>query len=81
VPELEALIQQHPFDERLRAQLILALYRAGRQADALEAYQEACRLLIDELGLEPGPPLRRTLQPMLMCIGPGRSNVANQPNV
>ena len=54
VPELEALVAEHPYRERLRAQLILALYRCGRQADALAAYQAARRTLLDELGLEPG---------------------------
>jgi len=58
VPVLDSLIQQHPFDERLRCQLMLALYRAGRQAEALEAYHAARRVLNDELGLEPGPQLR-----------------------
>ena len=58
VPELEALVAEHPYRERLRAQLMLALYRSGRQADALGAYQAARRTLADELGLEPGPELR-----------------------
>lgn len=58
VPELEALVAEHPYRERLRAQLMLALYRSGRQADALRAYQAARRILGDELGLEPGPGLR-----------------------
>ncbi len=59
VPELEGLVREHPLRERLRGQLMLALYRAGRQADALAAYQEGRRLLVDELGLEPGEELRR----------------------
>ena len=65
VPELETLIQEHPFDERLRGQLMLALYRGGRQAEALDAYQTARRVLDEELGLEPGPPLRELEQAIL----------------
>ena len=65
VPELETLIQEHPFDERLRGQLMLALYRSGRQAEALEAYRAARRMLDEELGLEPGPPLRELEQAIL----------------
>jgi DNA-binding SARP family transcriptional activator len=53
VGELEELVEEQPLRERFRAQLMLALYRAGRQAEALEAYQEARRVLMDELGLEP----------------------------
>jgi YVTN family beta-propeller protein len=58
VGELEVLIAQQPLRERLRAQLMVALYRCGRQADALEAYQRARRVLLDELGVEPGPALQ-----------------------
>ena len=59
VADLEQLVEANPLRERLRAQLMLALYRSGRQADALEAYQRGRRLLVDELGLEPGETLRR----------------------
>jgi predicted ATPase/DNA-binding SARP family transcriptional activator len=58
VPELERLIAEHPFRERLRGQLMLALYRAGRQAEALDAYQAARRVLVEELGIEPSPQLQ-----------------------
>ena len=59
VADLEALVAEHPLRERLRGQLMLALYRAGRQAEALELYQETRRLLVDELGIEPSPNLQR----------------------
>ena len=58
VEELEALVAEHPYRERLHRELIVALYRAGRQADALEAYGRARRILVEDLGLEPGQELR-----------------------
>jgi DNA-binding SARP family transcriptional activator len=58
VGEVEALVQEHPLREGLRSLLMLALYRSGRQAEALTAYQNARRTLVDELGIEPTPALR-----------------------
>jgi DNA-binding SARP family transcriptional activator len=59
VTELEALTAEHPYRERFHAQLMLALYRAGRQADALDAYRRARQALVGDLGLEPSPALKR----------------------
>ena len=80
VPELEQLVDEHPLRERLVSALMLALYRAGRQADALAAYRAARRRLVDELGLEPGVELRElerrildhdpSLLPRSRVIGP-----------
>src|SRR5262249_11842478 len=56
--ELESLIARHPLVERLRGQLMLGQYRAGRQADALETFQTTRTVLAEELGLPPGPQLR-----------------------
>jgi predicted ATPase/class 3 adenylate cyclase/DNA-binding winged helix-turn-helix (wHTH) protein len=58
IGQLESLVDEHPYREGLRAQLMLALYRADRQADALQAYQDARRMLVEELGIEPGERLR-----------------------
>ena len=58
IPELEALVQQHPLRERLYQLLMLALYRSGRQGEALEAYRRARLVLDEQLGIEPGPALR-----------------------
>ena len=59
VVELQSLVHEHPFRERYRAQLMLALYRSGRQAEALETYRDARRRFADDLGLEPGPELQQ----------------------
>ncbi|HKP19998.1 MAG TPA: BTAD domain-containing putative transcriptional regulator, partial [Thermoleophilaceae bacterium] len=58
IGQLERLVEEHPYRERPRAQLMLALYRADRQADALQAYHDARRQLVEELGIEPGERLR-----------------------
>ena len=58
VAELRQLVTAHPLQEQFHAQLMLGLYRNGRQADALAAYQDVRRVLADELGLDPGPELR-----------------------
>jgi ABC-type transport system substrate-binding protein/DNA-binding SARP family transcriptional activator/sugar lactone lactonase YvrE len=65
VPELETLVAEHPLRERLRGQLMLALYRSGRQADALDVYRVGRSLLVDELALEPGPRLKELEQAIL----------------
>ncbi|HET8752612.1 MAG TPA: BTAD domain-containing putative transcriptional regulator [Gaiellaceae bacterium] len=63
--ELNVLVREHPLRERLRAQQMLALYRADRQADALDAYAEARTTLVDDLGIEPSEALQRLQQAIL----------------
>ena len=65
VSELQRAIHESPFRERLWRQLMVALYRSGRAADALETYQSARRVHVEQLGLEPGPELRRTQEAIL----------------
>jgi DNA-binding SARP family transcriptional activator len=65
VGELEALVAEHPHRERLCRQRMVALYRCGRQAEALEAYQVARRALVEELGIEPSKELRELHQQIL----------------
>jgi DNA-binding SARP family transcriptional activator len=59
IGELEAFADEHPLRERLRSQLMLALYRSGRQAEALQIYHDTRRVLVDELGIEPSPTLQQ----------------------
>ena len=75
VPQLEALISEHPYRERLRAQLMLALYRCDRQADALQAYHDARRILVEQLGIEPGEHLRE-LERAILAQDPALSSPA-----
>jgi len=83
VGELEALVREHPLRERLRGQLMLALYRSGRQADALQVYRDARRELLGELGLEPGRALQELEQAILVhdpaLDAPGRPAVRSSP--
>ena len=66
VAELEQLVAEHPLREGFHGQLMLALYRAGRQAEALQAYQNTRRTLVDELGIDPSPALQRLEQAILL---------------
>jgi DNA-binding SARP family transcriptional activator len=77
VPELEGLVAEHPLRERLRRQLMLALYRSGRQADALETYRQARTVLTDELGLEPSEALN-DLQRAILAHDPSLDSAARQ---
>ncbi|MDF2751874.1 MAG: embR2 [Gaiellaceae bacterium] len=81
--ELEALVRAHPYHERLHTQLMLALYRSGRQAEALEAYRTVTRTLSEELGLQPGQDLRELQSAILrqdesldLATHPSRAPVA-----
>jgi predicted ATPase len=84
IAELTALIREQPLRERLRGQLMLALYRAGRQAEALAAYRETRESLVEELGIEPGTPLQELERAILVQdpslepgppVGDGETNV------
>ncbi|HVP75725.1 MAG TPA: BTAD domain-containing putative transcriptional regulator [Gaiellaceae bacterium] len=77
--ELERLVAEHPWHERLRAQLMLALYRSGRQAQALEIYREGRRALVEELGVEPGPELRELEQAILRQAPELGASAAGRP--
>jgi DNA-binding SARP family transcriptional activator len=77
VGQLETLIAEHPYRERLRAQLMLALYRCDRQADALQVYQDARRTLVEQLGIEPGKRLRE-LERAILAQDPSLQLVAEE---
>ena len=86
IGELETLIAEQPYRERLRAHLMLALYRCDRQADALQAYHEARRTLVEELGIEPGQRLRDLERAVLeqdpaliLTISAGPRRAASRP--
>lgn len=85
VPELEALAAEHPFRERFHAQLMLALYRCGRQAEGLEVYRDARRQMRDELGLDPGVELQQlerailTQDPALQLAPPESGRAGQRP--
>jgi WD40 repeat protein/DNA-binding SARP family transcriptional activator len=86
VSEVEALAREHPYRERFRAQLMLALYRSGRQAEGLEVYRRTRTLLNDELGLEPGVELQELERAILVqdpTLNPpsGISTRVQQPRV
>ena len=66
IPEIESLTREHPLREEFRAQLMLALYRAGRHADALRVFREYRALLVDELGVDPSPALGAIEQRVLV---------------
>ena len=78
IGELDALIDEHPLREQLHARRMLALYRCGRQAEALEAYREARAVLVEQVGVEPGGELRR-LQDAILAQDPALDGAAAPP--
>lgn len=84
VAELASLVGDHPLDERFREMLMIALYRSGRQAAALDVYQDAQKLLAEELGIDPGPALRALHQDILRAapglLGPGPASGTAVPS-
>jgi DNA-binding SARP family transcriptional activator len=85
VSELQTLVREHPYREAFTRQLMIALYRAGRQADALERYRESRRTLHDTLGLEPSPELQRLERAILeqdpeLAASPARAGLGTPPS-
>jgi len=83
--ELRQLVTAHPLQEQFHAQLMLSLYRSGRQADALAAYQDVRRVLAGELGIDPGPELRLLHQRILaadseLLLAPGTESSGTEPS-
>lgn len=70
VSELTGLVTQYPLRERFRAQLMTVLYRSDRQGDAMAVYRDGCRILADELGVDPGTALRETYEYILVGVAP-----------
>jgi DNA-binding SARP family transcriptional activator len=87
VGELEALVEEHPLRETFRRQQMLALYRSGRQAEALDAYQDARARFVEELGIEPGPELKQLQSEVLRhgvgiaAPGAGRAEVDDDAEI
>jgi DNA-binding SARP family transcriptional activator len=78
IADLDALVARHPLHEHLQAQRMLALYRAGRQAEALESYRRARTLLVGEIGVEPGPELRH-LHAAILAQDPALDCASRRP--
>lgn len=79
IPELQELVEEEPLQERLRARLVLALYRSGRQAEALAAYREARERLMDGFGIDPGPALKE-LERRILAQDPELAPARPQPS-
>jgi DNA-binding SARP family transcriptional activator/streptogramin lyase len=78
VPTLESFVRDHPYRERSRGQLMLALYRSGQQTEALQRFQEGRRLLVSEFGVEPGPELQQ-MQKAILAHDPALGRTPQKP--